>query len=169
MNNYDVIVVGAGVAGLIAAGRAAELGANVLVIEKMHRLGIKLLITCKGRCNITNSADIEEFMKNVHPNGRLLKHAFYNFFSKDIIDLLNNYGVETVVERGGRVFPVSNKSVDILNALLSNATKYGTAFRYNCKVNNLLINQDGVIDADDRTFIGNPIPDVTMGLNLSFE
>jgi len=148
LNNYDVIVVGAGVAGLIAAGRAAELGENVLVIEKMRRPGIKLLITGKGRCNITNSDDIETFMKNVHPNGRFLKHAFYNFFSKDIIDLLNNYGVETVVERGGRVFPVSNKSVDILNALLSNATKYGTEFRYNCKVNNLLINQDGVIGVE---------------------
>ena len=148
MNNYDVIVVGAGVAGLIAAGRAAELGENVLVIEKMRRPGIKLLITGKGRCNITNSDDIETFMKNVHPNGHFLKHAFYNFFSKDIIDLLNNYGVETVVERGGRVFPVSNKSIDILNALLSNATKYGTEFRYNCKVNNLLINQDGVIGVE---------------------
>ncbi|MFC1760144.1 NAD(P)/FAD-dependent oxidoreductase, partial [Candidatus Neomarinimicrobiota bacterium] len=145
MNNYDVIVVGAGVAGLIAAGRSAELGANVLVIEKMRSPGVKLLITGKGRCNITNSDNIEEFMKNVHPNGRFLKHAIYNFFSKDIIDLLNNYGVETVVERGGRIFPVSNKSVDILNALLSNSTKYGTEFRYNCKVSNLLINQDGVI------------------------
>lgn len=144
MNNYDVIVVGAGVAGLIAAGRAAELGANVLVIEKMHRPGIKLLLSGKGRCNITNSDDINEFMKNVHPNGRFLKHALYNFFSKDILDLLHNYGVETVVERGGRVFPVSNKSVDILNALLSNAKKYGAEFRYDCKVNKLLFNQDTV-------------------------
>ncbi|MCJ7801127.1 MAG: aminoacetone oxidase family FAD-binding enzyme, partial [Candidatus Marinimicrobia bacterium] len=148
MNNYDVIVIGAGVAGLIAAGRASELGANVLVIEKMHRPGIKLLITGKGRCNITNSDDIETFMKNVHPNGRFLKHALYNFFSKDIIDLLNNCGVETVVERGGRVFPSSNKSVDILNALLSNAKKHGVEFRYNCKVNNLLINQEGVIGVE---------------------
>jgi predicted Rossmann fold flavoprotein len=145
LNNYDVIVVGAGVAGLIAAGRSAELGANVLVIEKMRSPGVKLLITGKGRCNVTNSDNIEDFMKNVHPNGRFLKHALYNFFSKDIIDLLNNYGVETVVERGGRIFPISNKSVDILNALLSNSTKYGTEFRYNCKVSNLLINQDGVI------------------------
>ena len=144
MNNYDVIVVGAGVAGLIAAGRAAELGINVLVIEKMHRPGIKLLITGKGRCNITNSDDIKEFMQNVHPNGRFLKHALYSFFSKDIIDLLHNYGVETVVERGGRVFPASNKSVDILNALLSNVKKHGAEFRYDCKVINLLINQDSV-------------------------
>lgn len=144
MNNYDVIVVGGGVAGLIAAGRAAELNANVLVIEKMRRSGIKLLITGKGRCNITNSNDIEDFMKNVHPNGRFLKHALYNFFSKDIIALLHNYGVETVVERGGRVFPASNKSSDILNALLSNVKKHGAEFRYDCKVINLLINQDSV-------------------------
>ncbi len=144
MNNYDVIVVGGGVAGLIAAGRAAELNANVLVIEKMRRPGIKLLLSGKGRCNITNSDDIEEFMKNVHPNGRFLKYALYNFFSRDIIDLLNNYGVETVVERGGRVFPISNKSVDILNALLSNAKKHGAEFRYDCNVTKLLFNQDTV-------------------------
>jgi predicted Rossmann fold flavoprotein len=144
LNNYDVIIVGAGVAGLIAAGRAGELGANVLVVEKMPRPGIKLLITGKGRCNITNSDNIEDFMKNVHPNGRFLKHALYNFFSKDIIDLLNKYGVETVVERGGRVFPVSNKSVDILNALLSNAKKHGAEFQYESKVSKLLTNQNGV-------------------------
>ncbi len=81
MNKYDVIVVGAGVSGLIAAGRASELGAKVLVIEKMHRPGIKLLITGKGRCNITNSDDIEEFIKYVHPDGRFLRNAFHNFFS----------------------------------------------------------------------------------------
>ncbi len=144
MNNYDVIVIGAGVAGLLAAGRAAELGANVLVIEKMRRPGIKLLITGKGRCNVTNSDDIEDFMKNVHPNGRFLKHALYNFFSKDIIDLLNNYGVETVVERGGRVFPVSNKSVDILNAFLSNAKKHHVEFQYDCNVTKLLFNKGDV-------------------------
>lgn len=144
MNNFDVIVIGAGVAGLIAAGRAAELGANALVIEKMRRPGIKLLITGKGRCNITNTDNIENFMKNVHPNGRFLKHALYNFFSKDIINLLNNYGVETVVERGGRVFPASNKSSDVLNALVSYAREHGTEFRYDCKVTKLLTNQDSI-------------------------
>ncbi len=144
MNNYDVLVIGAGVAGLIAAGRAAKLDANVLVIEKMRRPGIKLLLSGKGRCNITNSDDIDEFMKNIHPNGRFLKHAFYKFFSKDIIDLLHNYGVETVIERGGRVFPASNKSADILNTLLSNVKKYGAEFIYNCKVTGLLIDQNSV-------------------------
>ena len=144
MNHYDVIVVGAGVAGLIAAGRAAELGGRVLVIEKMRRPGIKLLITGKGRCNITNSDDIEDFMKNVHPNGRFLKQALYNFFSKDIIELLHKYNVETALERGGRYFPVSDKSSDVLNALLSYAKEHGVEFQYDCKVTKLLLNQDGV-------------------------
>ena len=128
MNNYDVLIVGAGVSGLIAAGRAAELGAKVLVIEKMQRPGIKLLITGKGRCNITNSDSIEEFIKNIHPNGRFLKHAFYTFFSKDILEILHKKGVETVVERGGRIFPATNKSVDVLNALLSFAKKNKSEF-----------------------------------------
>ncbi len=144
MSNYDVIVVGAGVAGLIVAGRAAELGTNVLVIEKMRRPGIKLLITGKGRCNITNSDDIEEFMRNVHPNGRFLKHSLYNFFSKDIIDLLNKYGVEIDLERGGRYFPSSDKSVDVLNALLDYTKEHSVEFRYNCKVTKLLFNQNSV-------------------------
>lgn len=144
MNNFDVIVIGAGVAGLIAAGRAAALGANVLVVEKMRRPGIKLLITGKGRCNITNTDNIENFMKNVHPNGRFLKHALYTFFSKDIIELLHKYGVETVVERGGRIFPASNKSSDVLNALVSYAREHGTEFRYDCKVTKLLTNQDSI-------------------------
>ena len=144
MNNYDVIIVGAGVAGLIAAGRAAELGANVLVIEKMRRPGIKLLITGNGRCNVTNSDSIEDFMKNVHPNGRFLKHALYNYFSKDIIDLLNNYGVEIDLERGGRYFPSSDKSIDVLNALLEYTQEQGAEFRYNCKVNSLLSDQESI-------------------------
>lgn len=144
MNNFDVIVIGAGVAGLIAAGRAAALGTNVLVVEKMRRPGIKLLITGKGRCNITNTDNIENFMKNVHPNGRFLKHALYTFFSKDIIELLHKYGVETVVERGGRIFPASNKSSDVLNALVSYAREHGTEFRYDCKVTKLLTNQDSI-------------------------
>jgi len=144
LNNYDVIVVGAGVAGLIAAGRVSELGANVLVVEKMRRPGIKLLITGKGRCNVTNSDNIEDFMKNVHPNGRFLKHSLYTFFSKDIIDLLNNYGVEIDLERGGRYFPSSDKSVDVLNALLEYTRENSVEFRYNCKVNSLLSDQDSI-------------------------
>lgn len=118
MENFDVIIVGAGPAGLLAAGRAAELGGKVLVLEKMKQEGCKLLITGKGRCNITNSAVISEFIKHVYPNGRFLKNAFSQYFSKDIIELLQKYGVEATLERGGRYFPASNKSADVLHALL---------------------------------------------------
>ena len=79
MNKYDVVVIGAGAAGLIAACRAAELGAKVLLLEKMERAGRKLLITGKGRCNITNEASMSEFFKHIYPNGRFLKHAFNEF------------------------------------------------------------------------------------------
>ena len=102
MNNFDVLVIGAGPAGLIAAGRAAELGGKVLVLEKMRQAGRKLLITGKGRCNITNNAAIGEFITHVYPTGRFLRNAFSQYFSKDIIELLRKYGVESNLERGGR-------------------------------------------------------------------
>lgn len=118
MNKFDVIVVGAGPAGLIAAGRAAELGGRVLLLEKMPREGRKLLITGSGRCNITNNAPIGDFITHIYPDGRFLRNAFSKFFSKEIIGLLKKYGVDSVLIPGGRYFPASNKSSDVLNALL---------------------------------------------------
>ncbi|PKP34007.1 MAG: aminoacetone oxidase family FAD-binding enzyme [Bacteroidetes bacterium HGW-Bacteroidetes-17] len=118
MNNFDVVVVGAGPAGLIAAGRAAELGGRVLLLEKMPREGRKLLITGSGRCNITNNAPIGDFITHVYPDGRFLRNAFSRFFSKEIIELLKKYGVDSILITGGRYFPVSHKSLDVLNALL---------------------------------------------------
>lgn len=144
MKNYDVIVVGAGAAGLIAAGRAAELGAHVLLLEKMERAGRKLLITGKGRCNITNEASPAEFFKHIYPNGRFLKHAFATFFSKDIVNLLNSHGVETVVERGGRIFPASNLSSDVVKALLQYNAKHHVEIRYGHKVEKINIADNGV-------------------------
>jgi len=119
MNTFDVIVVGAGPAGLLAAGSAAEHGGRVLLLEKMRQTGRKLLITGKGRCNITNDSDPAEFIQHVFPNGRFLRSAFGHFFSQDILQLLHDKGVETTLERGGRFFPTSNKSADVLEALLS--------------------------------------------------
>lgn len=117
-NKYDLIVIGAGAAGLIAAGRAAELGGKVLLLERMRQAGRKLLITGKGRCNITNEAELQDFLEHIHPDSRFLRPAFSSFFSDDIIRLLNQHGVETLTERGGRVFPLSNKASDVVNALL---------------------------------------------------
>ncbi|MBN2237962.1 MAG: NAD(P)/FAD-dependent oxidoreductase [Bacteroidales bacterium] len=138
MNTYDVIVVGAGPAGLLAAGRAAELGAKVLILEKMRLPGRKLLITGKGRCNITNDKPISEFIPHVFPNGRFLRTAFSSFFSEDIIQLLQSFGVESILERGGRYFPVSNKSKDVLDALLRWNEKFGVVIQTGMRVEKLL-------------------------------
>jgi predicted Rossmann fold flavoprotein len=144
LKTYDIIVIGAGAAGLIAAGRASQCGAKVLLIEKMERAGRKLLITGKGRCNITNDAPISEFIKHIHPNGRFLKHAFSTFFSKEIISLINESGVNTVLERGGRYFPESNLSADVVNALVNWTKKQKVEIQYNSKVEKLHI-QDNAI------------------------
>jgi predicted Rossmann fold flavoprotein len=151
---YDVVVIGAGPSGLIAAGHAAELGARVLLLEKMERAGRKLLITGKGRCNITNESSQSEFFKHIHPNGRFLKHAFGEFFSKDIVTLLNTYGVETIVERGDRVFPVSNKSSDVVDALLSWVTGKKVHVQYGSKVEKLLV-KNNVVSGVAVSYQGN--------------
>ncbi|MCX6243954.1 MAG: NAD(P)/FAD-dependent oxidoreductase [Bacteroidetes bacterium] len=153
MNEYDVIVVGAGAAGLIAAGRAAELGGKVLLLEKMERAGRKLLITGKGRCNITNDAPQSEFYDHIYPNARFLKHAFGTFFSHDIISLLEKNGLETVVERGGRVFPATNSSADVVNALLKWVNSSHVEIRYGQKVDRLIL-ADGEAKGIDVDFGG---------------
>lgn len=142
MSNFDLIVVGAGPAGLLAAGRAAELGGKVLILEKMHQPGRKLLLTGKGRCNITNNADINEFIKYVYPKGRFLRTAFSQFFSKDIIELLERYGVETTLSRGGRYFPTSNKAEDILNAFLRWVDELNVEIRCGYRVEKLIVKND---------------------------
>jgi predicted Rossmann fold flavoprotein len=138
VKQYDVIIVGAGVAGLIAAGRCANRGAEVLLLEKMRQSGRKLLITGKGRCNITNEGDLSSFYKHIHPNGRFLKHAFSEFFNKDIIRLLHENGVETVRERGGRIFPASSKAADVLEALMRWVKANNVDIQYGCRVEKLI-------------------------------
>lgn len=112
-----VIIVGGGAAGLMAAIRAAEYGAQVTVLEKMPRVGKKMLITGKGRCNITNSAAVPDLIKNMTGNGTFLYSAFNQFDNYAVIDFFNQLGIATKVERGGRVFPESDKAADVVEAL----------------------------------------------------
>lgn len=165
MNNFDVIVIGAGPAGLLAAGRAAELGGKVLVLEKMKHEGRKLLITGKGRCNITNDAPISEFIKHVYPNGRFLRNAFSSFFSKDIIKLLEEHGVESTLERGGRYFPASNRSRDVLNALLQWVKNQNVEICCGYRVEELLVEDNTVIGvkANGKKFLCNHVIMATGG------
>jgi predicted Rossmann fold flavoprotein len=113
----QVLVVGGGAAGMMAAGRAAECGADVLLLEKTPRLGSKLRLTGKGRCNLTNQAEIPQFITHFGETGPFLYSAFARFFVQDLLSFFNQRGVPTVVERGGRVFPASNDARQVVDAL----------------------------------------------------
>ena len=109
-------VIGGGPAGIVSAGFAGSKGKSVTLIEKNNRIGKKLFITGKGRCNITNASPIEDFFENVITNYTFLYSSFYSFTNRDIITLLESYGLKTKVERGNRVFPLSDKSSDVIKA-----------------------------------------------------
>lgn len=138
-----VIVAGAGAAGLMAAGTLSERGIKVVLIEKNNLNGKKLRITGKGRCNITNTADIEDFIKNVPTNGKFLYSAFYSFTNTDLIALFNSLGLDTKEERGGRVFPTSDKAKDVVTALEKYALTENTRL-VNARVTDLIV-KDGKV------------------------
>lgn len=116
-SHYDVIVIGAGAAGLMAAGQAAAQGARTLLLEKTSRPGRKILLTGKGRCNLTNTAALPDFIDQFRHNGRFLQPAFRAFFAPDLIRFFHHLGVRTVTESSGRVFPASDSAQEVLDAL----------------------------------------------------
>ncbi|MBU5461208.1 NAD(P)/FAD-dependent oxidoreductase [Lachnoclostridium sp. MSJ-17] len=117
MISKKVLVVGAGAAGLIAAGTAAENGAGVTLLEKNQRVGRKIMITGKGRCNLTNNCDVQTFINNVPVNGRFLYSAINRFTPSDTMSFFEGLGLELKTERGNRVFPLSDRAVDVVDAL----------------------------------------------------
>lgn len=134
-----IVIIGGGPAGIMAAISAKTNYPNyeVIIIEKNSSLGKKLLITGKGRCNITNGADISEFIQNIPGNGMFLFSVFNNFDNRDIMKLLEDNGVKTKVERGNRVFPISDKSSDVLRALEKQIKKLNISIKFNYKVNDI--------------------------------
>ncbi len=144
MPKIDIIIIGAGAAGLMAAGRAAELGARVKIIEHKSKPGRKLSITGKGRCNLTNSVELAEFINHFHPNGRFLRPSFSLFFSKETIDFFLKQKVPTTIERGGRVFPLSNKAQDVVNALVNWNLQHGVKIETNTVVDALLLEDNRI-------------------------
>lgn len=124
----NVIVVGAGAAGLIASAQAARLGASVTLIERNEKPGKKLYITGKGRCNVTNLCSPRDFLENVATNPRFLYGAIYSFTPEDAVALLEENGVPVKVERGNRVFPQSDKSSDVIRAFVRSAEREGVNF-----------------------------------------
>jgi len=140
----DTIIIGGGPAGMIAGISAARNGDKVTIIEKMNSCGKKLLITGKGRCNITNSTDMNGFIENTPCNGRFLYSALNNFDNNDIIQLLEKEGIKTKVERGGRIFPVSDKSQDVLNVLLKILKDLNVKILTNREVKKIIVNEGTV-------------------------
>jgi len=145
MTGRQVIVVGGGAAGLMAAGQAAELGARTLLLEKMNRPGRKLRITGKGRCNLTNVAPLSEFITHFGPNGRFLRQAFSRFFTSELVAFFEAPGVGTVTERGGRVFPASGQAQDVVDALVRWVGERGVRLRIQSPVERLLVESGRVV------------------------
>ncbi|GLH74125.1 aminoacetone oxidase family FAD-binding enzyme [Geothrix limicola] len=141
---WDVAVVGGGPAGLLAAGRAAMLGARVLLLEKMEKPARKLRITGKGRANITNMKPLEAHLQEIHPEPRFLRQAFQAFFNRDVIALFEAQGVATRVERGERVFPASGQAWDVADALVAWAEAQGVEILPHARVAELVIHEGAV-------------------------
>ena len=143
-----IIVIGGGASGLMAAGRAAACGASVTLLEKMPRLGLKLGITGKGRCNVTNIGTINDYVANFTPDGRFLINALNRFFHHDLTDFLDAGGVPTVVERGQRVFPASNRALDVVSALLRFTKEHGVSIIKNCAVKHIRMENNRLVGLD---------------------
>ena len=145
-----VIVVGGGPSGMMAAISAAESGNDVILLEKNKTLGKKLLITGKGRCNITSSLEMEDFIKSTPGNGKFLYSSFKNFTNKDIIKLLKEEGLEVKEERGNRIFPVTDRAQDVLNCFERRLKKLKVKILFEQKVTNLIILEKN----DEKTITG---------------
>ncbi|MGN7322773.1 NAD(P)/FAD-dependent oxidoreductase [Bacillus altitudinis] len=142
MKHYDVIIIGGGPSGLMAAIASAEHGASVLLIDKGNKLGRKLAISGGGRCNVTNRLPVEEIIKHIPGNGRFLYSAFSEFNNEDIISFFENLGIELKEEDHGRMFPVSNKAQSVVDALLDRLRVLNVTIRTNEKIKTVLY-QDG--------------------------
>ncbi|QFF99752.1 NAD(P)/FAD-dependent oxidoreductase [Psychrobacillus glaciei] len=142
---YDVIIVGGGPSGLMAAAAAGAENKKVLLIEKGAKLGKKLAISGGGRCNVTNRLPQEEIVKNIPGNGRFLFSPFSVFNNEDIIGFFENLGVALKEEDHGRMFPVSNKAMDVVNALLDELKRLHVEIKLNSPVAKLLMNDEKII------------------------
>ena len=160
-----VVVIGGGAAGLMAAVIAGREGAKVTLLEKMNYVGKKMGITGKGRCNITNACDMSDFIKNTPGNGKFLYGAYERFTNEDLLQLLHDTGLETKVERGGRVFPASDSALDVRNTFMKLMKHYGVDVHLEEPVKKLLVD-DGVVTGvvtDKETYHADAVVIATGG------
>ena len=134
----DIIVVGAGASGMMAAGRAAEMGARTLLLEKTDGPGKKILISGKSRCNLSNIKELEDFITMFGSNGRFVRQVFNRYFREDLLDFFRKYGVETKTERGGRIFPRSDDARDVVAALTRYLMETGVKIKHRVQVREVL-------------------------------
>ncbi len=152
--SYDLIIVGAGASGLLAAGHAAESGLKVLLLDKMSQAGRKLSITGKGRCNLTNEAELQDFIEQVNPDGRFLQSAFSQFYNIELIELLNRIGIQTKLERGGRYFSANDSAPDVTRKLKEWCEKNNVVFMMNFRVNRIITRKTFVGESEVLTVKG---------------
>ena len=160
-----VVVIGGGAAGLMAAVIAGREGAKVTLLEKMNYVGKKMGITGKGRCNITNACDMSEFIKNTPGNGKFLYGAYERFTNEDLLQLLHDAGLETKVERGGRVFPASDSALDVRNTFMKLMKQYGVDVHLEEPVKKTLVD-DGTVTGvvtDKETYHADAVVIATGG------
>lgn len=160
-----VVVIGGGAAGLMAAVIAGREGVKITLLEKMNYVGKKMGITGKGRCNITNACDMSDFIKNTPGNGKFLYGAYERFTNEDLLQLLHDAGLETKVERGGRVFPASDSALDVRNTFMKLMKHYGVDVHLEEPVKKLLVD-DGVVTGvvtDKETYHADAVVIATGG------
>lgn len=160
-----VVVIGGGAAGLMAAVIAGREGAKVTLLEKMNYVGKKMGITGKGRCNITNACDMSDFIKNTPGNGKFLYGAYERFTNEDLLQLLHDAGLETKVERGGRVFPASDSALDVRNTFMKLMKHYGVDVHLEEPVKKILVD-DGTVTGvvtDKETYHADAVVIATGG------
>lgn len=167
MAKQRIIVIGGGAAGMMAAGQAASRGAEVILIEKMKRLGSKIAISGKGRCNVTNVGDIADFIRYYPGNGKFLYAALQEFDNQDLISFLGRYGVKTKVERGGRIFPETDDAEAVVNAFRRFLQDTGVRVVLNQTVEELIVDEDkqvrGLRVAQNEEIIAAPAVIVATG------
>lgn len=163
-----VFVIGGGAAGMFAAVFASRAGNEVHIFEKNEKFGKKIYITGKGRCNITNACDMEELLQSVRSNAKFLYSAFYGYTNHDVIDFFEQSGCKTKIERGNRVFPVSDHSSDVISALVSQMKKSGVITHLNSNIKSIICDENGtrgIKKSDGTTLYADKLIVATGGLS----